>query len=74
MGGISANKPVLPLITGPMLPGNFQGKRLGACTDCRANWARYRAGRLDIEDICAISEELAPTVRRQSLHFNILRN
>ena len=68
MGGISANKPVLPLITGPMLPGSFQGKRLGACTDCRGNWARYRAGGLDIEDICAINEELAPTVGGTSIH------
>ncbi|KAK6378830.1 hypothetical protein LTS17_006533 [Exophiala oligosperma] len=61
MGGISANKPVLPLITGPMLPGSFRGKRLGACTDCRNNWATYRAGGVDMEDIRAINEELAPT-------------
>ena len=66
MGGISANKPVLLLVTGPMLPGSFRGKRLGACTDCRNNWASYRAGMLDIEDISAINEELAPTVRHAS--------
>ncbi|PVH68470.1 putative dihydroxy-acid dehydratase [Cadophora sp. DSE1049] len=62
MGAISANKPVMPLVTGPMLPGSFQGKRLGACTDCRSYWASYRAGTVDIEDIAAINEELAPTV------------
>lgn len=62
MGGISANKPVLPLITGPMMPGSFKGQRIGACTDCRSNWAAYRAGDLDIEDINGINEELAPTV------------
>ncbi|KAH8704240.1 putative dihydroxy-acid dehydratase [Talaromyces proteolyticus] len=61
MGGISANKPVLPLITGPMMPGSHRGKRLGACTDCRNNWAEYRAGQLDVEEISAINEELAPT-------------
>lgn len=64
MGGISANKPVLPLVTGPMMPGSYRGKRLGACTDCRSNWAAYRAGTLDIEDISMLNEELAPTVRR----------
>ncbi|KFZ19834.1 hypothetical protein V501_00451 [Pseudogymnoascus sp. VKM F-4519 (FW-2642)] len=61
MGGISANKPVLPLVTGPMMPGSYRGKRLGACTDCRSNWAEFRAGTLDIEDISMLNEELAPT-------------
>ncbi|KAJ6606357.1 dihydroxy-acid/6-phosphogluconate dehydratase [Mycena vulgaris] len=62
MGGISANKPILPLVTGPMMPGSHRGVRIGACTDCRNNWAAYRAGLMDIEDIAAINEELAPTV------------
>ncbi|OKL59911.1 hypothetical protein UA08_04913 [Talaromyces atroroseus] len=62
MGGISANKPVLPLLTGPMMPGSHRGKRLGACTDCRNNWASYRAGQIDMEEIGAINEELAPTI------------
>ncbi|KAK0123902.1 hypothetical protein ONS95_008894 [Cadophora gregata] len=62
MGGTSANKPVLPLITGPMMPGSYRGKRLGACTDCRNNWAAYRAGTIDMEDISMLNEELAPTI------------
>ncbi|GKZ22742.1 hypothetical protein AbraIFM66951_004238 [Aspergillus brasiliensis] len=62
MGGISANKPILPLITGPMLPGSHRGQRIGACTDCRNNWAAFRAKEIDIEEISAINEELAPTV------------
>lgn len=62
MGGISANKPVLPLITGPMMPGSVRGVRVGACTDCRNNWAAFRAGEIDIEDISEVNEELAPTV------------
>ncbi|KAI5867371.1 dihydroxy-acid dehydratase [Durotheca rogersii] len=61
MGGISANKPFLPLITGPMMPGSVKGVRVGACTDCRNNWAKFRAGELDIEDIMDVNEELAPT-------------
>ncbi|KAK3997758.1 putative dihydroxy-acid dehydratase [Cladorrhinum sp. PSN332] len=61
MGGISANKPIIHLVTGPMMPGSFQGARIGACTDCRNNWAKFRAGTLDVEDISALNEELAPT-------------
>lgn len=63
MGGISANKIILPLVVGPMMPGSFKGTRIGACTDCRNNWAAYRSGEMDVEDIAAINEELAPTVR-----------
>ncbi|EPS27449.1 hypothetical protein PDE_02392 [Penicillium oxalicum 114-2] len=62
MGGISANKPILPLVTGPMLPGSHRGQRLGACTDCRNNWAAFRAGEMDVEEIAEINEELAPTI------------
>jgi len=62
MGGISANKVVLPLVTGPMMPGSSRGVRVGACTDCRSQWAAYRAGEIDMEDIAAVNEELAPTV------------
>lgn len=61
MGAISANRPVAHLVTGPMMPGSYKGVRLGACTDCRNNWAAYRAGKMDIEDIAAINDELAPT-------------
>lgn len=63
MGSISANKPVISLATGPMMPGSFRGQRVGACTDCRSSWAAYRRGDMDIEDIKDINEELAPTVR-----------
>ena len=62
MGAISANKPAVHLVTGPMMPGNFNGVRVGACTDCRNNWAKFRAGGIDIEDIALLNEELAPTV------------
>lgn len=62
MGGLSANKPILHLVTGPMMPGSHRGMRIGACTDCRNNWASFRAGTIDIEDIAAINDELAPTV------------
>lgn len=72
MGGISANKPALPLITGPMLPGSHRGKRIGACTDCRNNWAAFRAQEIDIEEISAINDELAPTVRIHIAFFETM--
>ncbi|KAH7029439.1 dihydroxy-acid dehydratase [Microdochium trichocladiopsis] len=61
MGGISANKPAIHLVTGPMMPGSHRGVRVGACTDCRSYWAAYRAGQIDIEDIAGVNDELAPT-------------
>ena len=64
MGAISANKPAIHLITGPMMPGSHNGVRIGACTDCRNNWAKYRAGAIDIEEIAELNDELAPTVSR----------
>lgn len=62
MGAISANKPAIHLVTGPMMPGSHRGSRVGACTDCRSYWAAYRAGGIDLEDIVGVNDELAPTV------------
>jgi dihydroxy-acid dehydratase len=70
MGGISANRPILPLVTGPMMPGSYRGNRLGACTDCRNNWAAFRAGTIDMEDISLLNEELAPTVSQTLSQMN----
>jgi len=44
MGAISAERPAIHLVAGPMLTGNYQGERLGACTDCRRHWSDYRGG------------------------------
>ena len=43
------------------MTGSHKGTRIGACTDCRNNWAAYRAGSIDMEEIAAINEELAPS-------------
>src|SRR6266478_4095102 len=43
MGAASANVPAIQLVAGPMMTGRHQGERLGACTDCRRFWAKYRA-------------------------------
>ncbi len=61
MGALSAGKPAISLVVGPMMTGSFEGERLGACTDCRAWWARYRAGELSDERIRALESNLATT-------------
>jgi dihydroxy-acid dehydratase len=61
MGAASANLPAVQLVTGPMLALPFQGERLGACTDCRRFWAKYRAGEVDDEGIDLIEGNLATT-------------
>ena len=47
MGALSADKPAILLVTGPMMTSRHGGQRLGACTDCRRFWAQYRAGTID---------------------------
>src|ERR1700757_4138202 len=54
MGAASANKPAVQLVTGPMMTGRHRGERLGACTDCRRFWAKYRAGAIDSDEIEAV--------------------
>src|SRR5688572_21065766 len=51
MGAVSADVPAIQLLAGPMLPMPFHGERLGACTDCRRFWAKYRAGGIDAAGI-----------------------
>lgn len=62
MGALSSNTPCISLVTGPMLTGSYQGKRVGACTDCRSYWKNYRAGMVDIEEIYKVNDELVPSV------------
>lgn len=62
MGAISAGKPAILTVTGPMLTGHHRGERVGACTDCRRFWADFRAGAIGEEVIAEVNDELAPTV------------
>ena len=61
MGAVSANRPSVMLIGGPMMTGRHQGERLGACTDCRRFWAKYRAGTIDESEINLVEGRLATT-------------
>src|SRR5262245_26074285 len=61
MGAASADVPAVQLLAGPMMPMPYHGERLGACTDCRRFWAKYRAGGLDAAQITEIEGNLATT-------------
>src|SRR5438477_4331141 len=61
MGAISANRPAIQLVAGPMLTARWHGERLGACTDCRRFWARYCAGEIDRDEIGEVEGNLATT-------------
>jgi dihydroxy-acid dehydratase len=61
MGAVSANRPAVMLVGGPMMTGRHQGERLGACTDCRRFWAKYRAGTIDEKEINQVEGNLATT-------------
>ena len=61
MGAVSAGRPAVMLVGGPMMTGRHRGERLGACTDCRRFWAQYRAGKIDDEEINEVEGKLATT-------------
>ena len=61
MGAASADVPAIQLVGGPMSTSRHRGERLGACTDCRRFWARYRAGDVNDEEIDAVERRLAST-------------
>ncbi|MDR5782464.1 dihydroxy-acid dehydratase [Caballeronia sp. LZ065] len=62
MGAASAGIPSIQLITGSMLTGAHRGERVGACTDCRRYWGRFRAEEIDAEEIAAVNNQLVASV------------
>ena len=62
MGAASAGLPAVQLITGSMLTGSHRSQRVGACTDCRRYWARFRAQDIDGDEIAAVNEQLVASV------------
>ena len=61
MGAASADIPAIQLVGGPMMTGRHDGERLGACTDCRRFWGRYRAGEVSEKEINTVEGRLATT-------------
>lgn len=62
MGAASAGIPTIQLITGSMLTGSHRGERVGACTDCRRYWGKYRADEVDAEEIADVNNQLVASV------------
>jgi dihydroxy-acid dehydratase len=62
MGAASAGIPAIQLVTGSMLTGSHRGERVGACTDCRRFWAKYRAGDIDAEETADVNDQLVASV------------
>lgn len=62
MGAASAGLPAIQLITGSMLTGSHRGERVGACTDCRRYWAKFRAQEIDEIEVSDVNNQLVPSV------------
>ncbi len=62
MGAASAGLPAIQLITGSMLTGSHRGERVGACTDCRRYWGKFRAQEIDEFEVADVNNQLVPSV------------
>ncbi|MCR3721573.1 MULTISPECIES: IlvD/Edd family dehydratase [Prauserella salsuginis group] len=62
MGAASAGIPAIQLVTGSMLTGGHRGERVGACTDCRAFWGKYRGDEIDDQEISEVNSSLVGSV------------
>jgi len=62
MGAASAGLPAIQLITGSMLTGSHRSERVGACTDCRRYWGKYRANEIDDVEIEDVNDQLVASV------------
>src|SRR3954463_12825065 len=62
MGAASAGLPAVQLITGSMLTGSHRGEVVGACTDCRRYWGKFRAEEIDEREISDVNDQLVPSV------------
>jgi dihydroxy-acid dehydratase len=62
MGAASANVPAIQLVTGSMLTGAHRGERVGACTDCRRYWAKFRGGEIDDQEVSDVNNQLVASV------------
>ena len=61
MGAVSAGKPAIQLIGGPQSTSRYRDDRVGACTDCRKFWVKFRAGELTEQDISDVEGRLVTT-------------
>jgi dihydroxy-acid dehydratase len=45
-----------------MLAGSHRGETVGACTDCRRYWGRFRAAEVTAQEIAEVNNQLVPSV------------
>ena len=62
MGAASAGIPAIQLVTGSMLTGSHRSERVGACTDCRRYWGKFRAGEIDADETADVNNQLVASV------------
>ncbi len=62
MGAASVNLPAIQLVTGSMLTGSHRSERVGACTDCRRYWGKFRAQEIDADEVAEVNDHLVPSV------------
>ena len=62
MAALSVDVPAIVLPTGPMLTGSHRGEVLGACTDCRRMWGKFRAGEIQEPELEQVNARLVPSV------------
>jgi L-arabonate dehydrase len=68
MGAASADVPAIMVPGGPMLAGEWRGRRLGSGTDGRKLYDDYRAGRLSEEEWC----EIEGCIARSAGHCTVM--
>jgi dihydroxy-acid dehydratase len=61
MGAASSNIPAIQLVAGPMMTSRHGEERLGACTDCRRFWGKFRANEVSQKEILQVEGRLATT-------------
>jgi dihydroxy-acid dehydratase len=61
MAAASAGRPAIQLIGGPQMTSRYEEHRVGACTDCRKFWTRFRAGEMGAKEIDAVEGRLVTT-------------
>jgi dihydroxy-acid dehydratase len=61
MAAASAGKPAIQLIGGPQMTSRYRDDRVGACTDCRKFWVKFRAGEIGKAEIEEVESRLVTT-------------
>jgi dihydroxy-acid dehydratase len=61
MAAASAGKPAIQLVGGPQMTSRHKGERVGACTDCRKFWVKFRAGEIGKAEIEEVESRLVTT-------------